>query len=108
MHTVICEEVLGRQLPAGACVHHVDGNGHNNAHSNLVICQDGAYHVELHRRARIIQLGGNPNTDRYCSSCARTRLSTEFNRRSNGHWITRCRECDAAAMVAWRLKRKSA
>ena len=31
---------------------HLDGNPRNNAPSNLVICQDKAYHMLLHARQR--------------------------------------------------------
>jgi hypothetical protein len=49
-HILVAESVLGHLLPPGAVVHHIDGNTRKNANSNLVICQDQAYHVLLHRR----------------------------------------------------------
>ncbi len=58
-HALIVEAVLGRPLPKGAEVHHVDGNGHNNAHSNLVVCPDRAYHMHLHQRQRALDACGN-------------------------------------------------
>ena len=61
-HIVIAETVIGKPLPKGAEVHHVDGDGYNNAHANLVICQDSAYHKLLHVRARVLKAGGDPNT----------------------------------------------
>src|SRR5258708_6599812 len=63
-HELIAEQVLGHPLPKKAEIHHVDNNGLNNEHSNLVICQDHAYHMLLHARTRIVKAGGNPNTDR--------------------------------------------
>jgi hypothetical protein len=51
-HILVAESVLGHSLPAGAVVHHVDGNKHNNAPGNLVICEDDAYHRLLHTRMR--------------------------------------------------------
>ena len=68
-HIAVAERCLGRQLPTGAQVHHLDGNKHNNAPSNLVICQDLAYHKLLHVRQRVKDAGGDPNSERLCSRC---------------------------------------
>ena len=80
-HVRIVERVLGKPLPKGAEIHHVDGNGLNNAHSNLVVCQDKAYHKLLHYRARVKALGGNPNTERICSKCVQPVPLESFARR---------------------------
>ena len=60
-HKVIAEQILGYELPQGACIHHVDGNGLNNKHSNMVICPSSAYHMLLHRRQRALDECGNAN-----------------------------------------------
>lgn len=60
-HVLIAESVLGRKLPPDAEVHHVDGNPANNAHDNLVICPDHAYHALLHRRQAAYAACGNPS-----------------------------------------------
>lgn len=100
-HVVIAERVLGRPLPAGAQVHHVDENRKNNAHGNLVICQDQKYHQLLHVRARVLRAGGNPNTDAICSKCQQVKPLTEFSVRSDsgrGHQAA-CKPC---AAIYWR------
>ena len=61
MHTLIAEKILGRRLPVGVEVHHVDGNGKNNNHNNLVICPSAAYHKLLHRRTEAFEACGNAN-----------------------------------------------
>lgn len=67
-HTVIAEKVLGKKLPSDAEVHHVDGDKSNNAHHNLVICPDSAYHKLLHRRQKALNTCGNANWIK-CTFC---------------------------------------
>jgi hypothetical protein len=69
-HIVIAERVLGKPLPAGAEVHHVDEDRANNANGNLVICQDKAYHKLLHIRTAALDACGNANWRR-CHVCKR-------------------------------------
>lgn len=52
LNRYLAELALGKNLPKGACVHHVDGNPLNNESSNLVICPSHAYHMLLHKRLR--------------------------------------------------------
>lgn len=67
-HRVIAERVLGKPLPRKAQVHHVDGDRSNNVHSNLVICEDGAYHQLLHNRQRALDATGDASAVR-CGDC---------------------------------------
>ena len=67
-HRLICQRALGRPLPKGTVVHHVDGNGKNNEPSNLVLCENANYHHLLHRRERALKASGNPRWFR-CSFC---------------------------------------
>jgi hypothetical protein len=79
-HVLIAERALGRPLPIGAEVHHADEDSLNNANQNLVICQDRAYHKLLHVRMRVVKAGGNPDTQRICSSCHQTKAFGAFYR----------------------------
>lgn len=67
-HILVAERALGRPLPAGAIVHHVDKNPLNNTPSNLVICPDQRYHMLIHQRMRAIDACGNPGWLR-CQFC---------------------------------------
>ena len=84
-HIVIASAAIAKPLPVAAEVHHVDGDSRNNSRSNLVICQDRAYHRFLHVRTRILRVGGNPNTDAVCGMCGLAKSLNAFHRcASNG------------------------
>lgn len=60
-HIAIAERALGKPLPEGAVVHHINGVRHENHNANLVICQDQAYHKLLHRRMHARTACGHPH-----------------------------------------------
>lgn len=60
-HIAIAEKALGKRLPPGAQVHHVDEDRTNNQPGNLVICPNNAYHKLLHQRMRAVAACGNAN-----------------------------------------------
>lgn len=96
-HVIVAEKALGRRLPRGAKVHHVDGDRRHNANGNLVICQDNRYHMELHVRLRVLRAGGRPFLDGLCSRCKAVKPRDEFYVRKSGiqaGCITNyCRDC---------------
>lgn len=67
-HIVMAEKALGKPLPAGAEVHHVDEQKSNNVPGNLVICPDAAYHKLLHQRQRAFNASGHYHW-RKCQFC---------------------------------------
>lgn len=69
-HRLVAERALGRFLPDGAEVHHVNEKKGDNAGTNLVICPDGDYHRLLHVRADALRASGNPDW-RKCPYCKR-------------------------------------
>lgn len=46
-HRVVAEQMLGRPLKRGEIVHHIDGDRHNNAPTNLQVMTQ-ADHLRLH------------------------------------------------------------
>lgn len=67
-HIELAERAIGKTLPPGAEVHHVNGIKHDNRPENLVVCPDHAYHALLHARQRAMDACGNPNFRR-CEIC---------------------------------------
>lgn len=107
-HVDVAERALGKRLPKGAQVHHVDGDKRNNVRRNLVICQDGAYHDLLEVRQRILAAGGDPNTDSICSACRKALPRTMFGVRksgpSSGKPLTYCRRCSKDRSAQYRQR----
>lgn len=67
-HVLIAEKALGRPLPDGVIVHHIDEDRQHNENSNLVICQNAGYHQFIHKRMRAYIESGHPNYER-CWIC---------------------------------------
>lgn len=110
-HVAVAEAALGKRLPKGAEVHHVDGDRTNDENTNLVICQNRAYHQLLHVRARVLKAGGDPNTQRICSTCQRPRDFSEFTKAtaSKVDGLGRqCRRCRREYMRAYDSRRQIA
>ncbi len=97
VHITVAEQALGRRLPSGAQVHHVNGVKTDNRNSNLVICQDNAYHRLLHWLDSIRKRGGRPFLDAFCSDCKSVKQMSEFHTRktpSGGRMpISTCKQC---------------
>ena len=67
-HILVVEAALGHAFPRKAEIHHVDEDRSNNANSNLVLCENRAYHRLLHRRQRALDACGDANA-RSCNIC---------------------------------------
>lgn len=104
-HTVIATQALGKPMPPGAVVHHIDQNPSNNHPSNLVICPNEAYHKLLHQRQRAFDASGHYHWRR-CTLCK------QYDDPANDMWISRKkahhRACDNARAAAYKAQRKEA
>jgi hypothetical protein len=89
-HILIAENAIGRTLPKGSQVHHVDGNPSNNDNSNLVICQDQKYHRLLHSRTNAIN-AGHPPEHRMCFYCREYDDVKNLSRSVRIHFHKECR-----------------
>lgn len=94
-HVAVAEAALGRALPSGVVVHHVNETKDDNSGINLVICEDRKYHKLLHVRLKIVQRGGDPNTEKICSRCqAVLSQGLFFSTKSNYDGLTHnCKAC---------------
>jgi hypothetical protein len=107
VHRRRAELALGKPLPKGAVIHHVDGT--TSPTSPLVICQDAQYHMDLHVRLRVLRSGGNPWTDKLCSACRQPKPYTAFySTQRNGRpaLSALCRVCSPIVFRRWYLARK--
>jgi hypothetical protein len=60
-HILVAERVLGRHLPEGAVVHHINGDPSDNRPANLAILPSTEYHNLIHTRQRARDACGNPD-----------------------------------------------
>lgn len=67
-HVCVAERALGKPLPEGAIVHHVDGDRSRNIGGNLVVCPNRAYHNLIHMRERALDACGHASW-RKCVHC---------------------------------------
>lgn len=94
-HLLVAEKINGGPLPKEAVVHHLNHKTDDNRPGNLMICRDQAEHIEMHRRDRIISLGGNPKKEKQCDMCRRLLPFKDFSKGAKACGLQgRCRECD--------------
>lgn len=60
-HVHIVEQVLGKPLPKGAVVHHINSIKTDNRKENLLVCPDHVYHRLIHKRESAYDASGKPH-----------------------------------------------
>ena len=90
-HAAIVIKAIGKPLPPGAEIHHVNENRADNR-GNLVVCQDRAYHLLLHTRRKALMATGNPNL-RLCCWCHKWMTIDQFYKSTQGERHGACKGC---------------
>lgn len=67
-HILVVEKAIGKMLLAGYHVHHWNEDKTDNRPSNLLICENAAYHNLIHQRQRAFRACGNADWLK-CSKC---------------------------------------
>jgi len=93
----VAERVLGKPLPSTCVVHHWDENIENNEPSNLVICENDAYHNLLHARMRRLRDTGSFELKR-CLTCNEIKPITDFHKRRRA-WDGTTEDCKPCAIA---------
>ena len=109
-HIQIAERALGHTLPFGAMVHHHDRDKTNNKNSNLVICENGAYHHLIHARMNALANGIDPDKEKYCPECKLIKPHGAFYNDRSRRWDgkdKRCKSCSHLHKSELKRRRKS-
>lgn len=91
-HVDIAQKALGKPLPKGAIVHHVDFDPKNNANTNLVVCPSQSYHKLLHSRTNGLRFTGSVH-GRRCKICRQWDVGLSVGRCRGvvqSHWHRTC------------------
>lgn len=105
-HILIAERALGKPLPEGAEVHHVNTVRRDNGRGNLVICQDHAFHALLERRGKALRECGNASWVK-CRHCQQYDDPARMWVHPTKERIAQHRECGLLADRAHRARRKT-
>jgi len=102
---LVAEKVIGKPLPPEAVVHHTNEDKSDNRPTNLVICQNRAYHQLLHRRKRALDACGNADWLKcgYCGKYDNPKNMAVYPKESTKYH----RECSRRYMIERRAKRAS-
>jgi hypothetical protein len=106
-HILVVQRALGKPIPKGSVVHHIDGDINNNANSNLVLCQSHSYHAIIHARDRALKESGDANK-RKCVFCKTYDNPENMQLHGTVRASMTHRECYNAHMRAYQAKKRAA
>ena len=86
LYVYTAEKALGRPLPKGAVVHHIDGNPYNDSPNNLVILQSHKEHMVLHAKMDLVSKGGIPGKHLWCPQCLQVKVLEDFGYNAANGW----------------------
>lgn len=91
-HVYKASLALGKPIPKGIQVHHIDNVSKNNVNSNLLICT-ASYHKLIHARTDAYNLSGDANNMK-CAYCGEYDSPSNMYKRPNQYqaWHLSCRQ----------------
>lgn len=105
-HILVASDALGKPLPKGAHVHHVNGDKSDNRSENLVVCQDNSYHKLLHFRQKALDACGHAGW-RQCCFCRQWCEPSEMSDHNSKWYHRACRNRDLKAKRDKKMRRLS-
>ena len=88
---LVVEEKSSISIPAGCIIHHANEDWTDDSPSNLVVCNNIAYHMYLHQRKRAYDACGNANW-RKCWVCKEYDDKKNLLKSGTGHHHFLCRK----------------
>lgn len=103
-HRAIIEKAIGKPIPKGSITHHVNGCKTDNRNSNLVLCQDRAYHNFIHMRIEALKACGNANWLKCCYCHGYDKPENLYIQKSKGFGSARHRDCHRKYMKEYHIR----
>lgn len=90
---VVAEKALGKRLPKGVLVHHVNGDSFDDRNSNLLVCRRGLHNI-IHGRMKALDATGNARA-KPCRFCHKYEMPGILKENGTSHFHQSCANRDA-------------